>query len=345
MKISFEKDMAIDLGSSTTLIYEDGRGVIRREPSVITMDRFTQKLHKVGVDAQKSLGRTPASIIALRPVEGGAICDYEMATLMLKDIMSKDSGASFLKPRVLACVHSTVSGVEERAVIDAVIESGARRVYLVEAPIAIAAGAGIDAEKPNGHMIIDIGGGVTEVAVVASGHVIEAEAVKGGGRAFDEAIVKYLRKKYDLLIGLNRAEELKRNIGAVKHRSDTDSEEVKGRDLKNPEAKTVVVTSDELVEALQEPMAKIIEAVRNVIEKCSPNIVDDIDTNGIIMAGGGSQLYGIADVIEEITKTRTFVVDDPVSCAIYGAGKLLKTLESREDGPINFYRQRQLNEQ
>ena len=245
--LSLEKDIAIDMGTSSTLLFEAGRGVVQRQPTVVSVDKFNGKIQKVGQEAQKSLGRTPANIIALHPLEAGAISDYEMATLMLRQIIKESTGSSFLKPRVLCCVHSSVSGVEERAMIDATIEAGARRVYLVEAPIAIAAGAGVDITKPNGYMVIDIGGGITEVSVISAGGVVECESVKTGGAAFDEAIVKYIRKKYDLLISLNAAEELKRSIGAVIPRSDTDAEEVKGRDLKKGFAKTVTITSAELM--------------------------------------------------------------------------------------------------
>ncbi len=340
--VIFERDIAVDLGTSSTLLFEQGKGIAAREPTVVAVNRITGKIEKVGQDAQKMLGRTPANIVAIRPVAAGVICDYEMAAQMLHELVSRITSFSLFKPRVLACVPSSITGVEERAMIDACIEAGARRVYLLEKAVATAMGAGVDISKANGHMIIDIGGGTTEVAIVSAGGVVECESIKVAGASFDEAIVKYVRRKYNTLIGLSAAEEIKRNIGCVMQRPDMGMEEVKGRNLENGMPKTVRLSSNELVEAFVEPMNHILDAIHDVLERTPPQLVGDLDRNGIILSGGGSLIYGIDRLIERSTGIRTMVVDDPISCAAYGAGKMLKNLDDMPDGMMNFYRMRQL---
>ena len=226
--------------------------------------------------------------------------------------------------------------------IDACIEAGARKVYLLETAVATAVGAGVDISKPDGHMIIDIGGGTTEIAVVSSGGVVECESIKVAGASFDESIVKFVRRKHDMLIGLSAAEELKRSIGCVIQRPDAAPEEVKGRNLANGLPKTVTIAPGELIEAFVEPMNHILDAIHTVLERTPPQLVGDLDRNGIIMSGGGSLIYGIDRLIERSTGIRTAVVDDAVSCAAYGAGKMLKRLDDMNDGMMNFYRRRQL---
>lgn len=338
----FEKDMAIDMGTSTTLLFEAGKGIVAREPTVVAVDRFSGKILKVGQDAQKMLGRTPANIVPIHPISAGAISDYEMAAQMQKELVSRITSFSLFKPCVLCCVSSSVSGVEERAVIDAAIEAGARKVYLLETAIATALGAGVDISKADGHMIIDIGGGTTEIAMISAGGVVESECVKTAGGSFDESIVKYVRKKYNLLIGLTAAEELKKNIGCVMQRPDMGVEEVKGRNLANGLPKTVNVSSNELIEAFVEPMNDILESIHAVLERTPPQLVGDLDQNGIILSGGGSLVYGMDRLIERSTGIRVIAVDDPISCATYGAGKMLKHLEEMQDGMRNFHRMRQL---
>ena len=225
--VIFERDIAVDLGTSSTLLFEQGKGIAAREPTVVAVDRVNGKILKVGQDAQKMLGRTPANIVAIRPVSAGVISDYEMAAQMLRELVGRLTSFSLFKPRVLACVPSSITGVEERAMIDAAIEAGARRVYLLETAVATAMGAGVDISKPDGHMIIDIGGGTTEIAIVSAGGVVECESIKVAGTSFDEAIVKYVRRKHNMLIGLTAAEELKRNIGCVMQRPDMGIEEAR----------------------------------------------------------------------------------------------------------------------
>ena len=338
----FEKDIAIDMGTTSTLVFEQGKGVVMREPTVVAIDKFNGRILKVGQEAQKVIGRTPADIVAIHPVESGVISDYDMTAQMLRELISRITSFSFFKPCVLACVPSSISGVEERAMIDAAIEAGARKVYLLETAVATAMGAGIDISKADGHMIIDIGGGTTEAAVVSAGGVVECESIKVAGTSFDEAIVRYVRRKHNMLIGLGAAEEVKRSIGCVIQRPDVGVEEIKGRSLTNGLPKTVTITSSELIEAFVDPMNQILDAVHAVLERTLPQLVGDLDTNGIVMSGGGSLIYGIDRLIERSTGIRTIVVDDPVSCAAYGAGKMLKRLDMMQDGMMNFARKRQL---
>ncbi len=338
----FEKDIAIDMGTSSTLIFEQGKGVVSREPTVVAVDKFSGKILKVGQEAQKMLGRTPANIVAIKPVNNGVISDYEMTAQMLRELISRITTVSLFKPCILACVPSSINGVEERAVIDAAIEAGARKVYLLETAVATALGAGVDISKADGHMVIDIGGGTTEVAVISAGGVAECESIKVAGASFDEAIVRYVRNKYNVRIGLSTAEEIKRSIGCIIQRPDSGIEEVKGQNLTNGLPKTIELSSTELIEAFVEPMNRILEAVHAVLERTQPQLVGDLDKNGIIMSGGGSLIYGIDRLIERSTGIRTVVVDDAVSCAAYGAGKMLMHLDDMQDGMMNFYRKRQL---
>jgi len=337
-----ERDIAIDMGTSSTLVFEQGKGVVLREPTVVAVDKFSGKILKVGQDAQKMLGRTPANIIAIHPISSGVISDYEMSAQMLRDLIGRITSFSFFKPCVLACVPSSVTGVEERAMIDAAIEAGARKVYLLETAVATALGAGVDISKADGHMVIDIGGGTTEVAVISVNGVVECESIKTAGASFDEAIVRYVRSKHNMLIGLGTAEDLKRSIGCVIQRPDVGLEEIKGRGLTNGLPKTVSISSNELIEAFVEPVNRILDTIHNVLERTPPQLVGDLDKNGIIMSGGGSLIYGLDRLIERSTGIRTTVVDDPISCAAYGAGKMLKNLDSMKDGMMNFYRRRQL---
>lgn len=338
----FERDIAIDMGTSSTLIFEQGKGVVMREPTVVAVDKYSGKILKVGQDAQKMLGRTPANIVAIRPLSAGVISDYEITAQMLRELISRITSFSFFKPCILACVPSSINGVEERAVIDACIEAGARKVYLLETAVATALGAGVDISKPDGHMVIDIGGGTTEVAIISAGGVVECESIKVAGSSFDEAIVRFIREKYNVRIGLSAAEELKRSIGCIIQRPDVGIEEVKGQNLKNGLPKSVEINSTELIEAFVEPMNRILDAVHAVLERTPPQLVGDLDKNGIIMSGGGSLIYGIDRLIERSTNIRTVVVDDAVSCAAYGSGKMLLHLEDMQDGMMNFYRKRQL---
>lgn len=338
-----EKDIAIDLGTDTTILYVAGIGIRLREPTVVTIDRTTGRVLKVGEDARKMLGRTPGNLVSVHPIAAGVISDYDMTCEMLREFIRRVTSFSLFRSRVLVCVPGSITGVEERAIVNAVIEAGGRKVYLVPSAVATAVGAGLDVNRADGHMIIDIGGGTTEAAVVSLNGVVESESIKTAGAAFDEAIVKYVRRKHNLLIGIRTAEELKKSIGCVKERPEVSYEEVKGRCLMTGLPRTITLNSDEMVEALAEPTETILETVHMVLERTPPELVADIWENGIVMSGGGSLLYGIDRLVTERTGIEAHVADDALSCTAYGAGRMLSRLDSMTDGMQNFARQRQLD--
>ena len=336
-------DIGIDLGTSSILVYIKGRGVVLKEPSVVAVNRDTNTVLAYGEDARLMLGRTPENISAVRPLRQGVISDYTLTEKMLKYFIQKAVGKRTLrKPRISVCIPSGATEVEKKAVEDAAYHAGAREVTIIEEPVAAAIGAGIDISKPQGNMIIDIGGGTADIAVIALDGPVVSESIKVAGASFDEAIVKYVRHKHNMLIGLGTAEELKRSIGCVIQRPDVGMEEIKGRSLTNGLPKTVTISANELIEAFVEPMNRILESIHTVLERTPPQLVGDLDSNGIIMSGGGSLIYGIDRLIERSTGIRTMVVDDPISCAAYGAGKMLSHLNDMQDGMMNFYRKRQL---
>ena len=339
----FSKDIGIDLGTASVLVYIKGKGVVLREPSVVAMDKNTGKLLKVGTEAQAMLGRTPGNIVAMRPLREGVISDYDMTERMLKEFIKKVTTFSIFKPRLLICVPSGITEVEERAVVDAGIQAGARRAYLIEEPVAAAIGAGIDITKPDGHMVVDIGGGTADVAVISLGGVVESASIKVAGDKFDEAVVKYIRKKYNVLIGDRTAEELKMKIGCVVPRDEEVTMEIKGRSLITGLPETFEVSSNEMVEAFAEPVARILEAVHGVLERTPPELVADISTNGIMMTGGGSLVWGFDKLIESRTGIETHVADDAISCVAHGTGKSLDSLDQMQDGTMNLSRRRQMN--
>ena len=338
----FERDIALDMGTTGVLLYSRGKGVQIREPTIVAVDKFSGKLLKVGREAHKMLGRTPASIVPIHPIANGVISDYDMTVAMLRELIGRVTSFSLFKPRVLLTVPGSISGVEERALIDAAVEAGARKVYLVESAVATATGAGVDVSKPDGHLVIDVGGGTTETAVVSLGGVAECESIRVAGGEFDEAIVRYIRRRHNVLIGAKTAEEVKMSIGCLVQKPDIGLEEVKGRDLVTGLPKMVQISSAELFDVLMEPAKTILESIHLVLERTPPELVSDISQNGIIMSGGGSLLYGFDRLVEEDTGIRTLVVDDPVSCQAYGAGKMLHALNDMTDGMVNFARKRQL---
>ena len=338
----FERDIAIDLGTMTTLMYVRGRGIRLRESSLVALDSTNGRLLRIGEEAKKMLGRTPANIVAISPIVAGVISDYDMTARMLKEFIGRITSFSLFKPRVLICVPGSITGVEERALIDAAIEAGARKVYLKEASLATAVGAGIDIAKADGHMVVDIGSGTTEVAVVSLGGVVEQESIKTAGASFDEAIVRYIRKKHNLLIGLRTAEELKQSIGCVHPRPEVSYEEVKGRCLVTGLPRSVTVSSADMIEALEEPMDRLMEAIHLVLERTPPELVADVSENGIVLSGGGSQIWGLDKLITEQTGIEAVLVDDALSCTAYGAGRLLQNLNDMQEGMINLARQRQM---
>ncbi len=323
----FGQDIGIDLGTASVLVYVKGRGIVTKEPSVVAIDKNTNKLHAVGEEAQKMLGRTPGNIVAIRPLRDGVISDYNTTERMIRYFLGKVAKRSFFKPRVIICVPSGVTEVEERAVIDAGIQAGAGKVHLIEEPIAAAIGCGIDIAQPYGSMIVDMGGGTTDVAVISLGGIVTSESIKVAGDRFDEAIVRYIRKKYNVLIGERTAEELKVNIGCVYRREDRPAMEMRGRSLVTGLPKTLTVSSDEILEALAEPAASVVEAVKAVLEQTPPELIGDISARGIVLTGGGALVYGMDKLIQSETGINTYVADDAESCVALGTGKALDNIK------------------
>ncbi len=343
MMFFVERDIALDLGTDTTILYVSGKGIRLRESTIALVDRQDGRLISIGEDARRGVGRNPANTVTVRPITAGVISDYDMTAAFLRELIRRVTNLSLFKPRVLVCVPGGISGVEERAILDAVIEGGGRKVYLVESAVATAIGAGLDVNRPDGHMIIDIGGGTTEVAVVSLNGVVVSESIKVAGAAFDEAIVKYIRRKHNLLIGPPAAESLKKTIGCVKERPEVSVEPVKGRCLMTGLPRGVSINSDEMAEALAEPVETIIETIHKVLENTPPDLVADISENGVVLSGGGSLLYGLDKLVTERTGIPAHVVDDALSCTAYGAGRMLSRLDSMKDGMMNFARRRQMD--
>ena len=341
---SLAKDIGIDLGTASVLVYIKGKGVVLNEPSVVAIDKNTGRLLKVGAEAQAMLGRTPGNIVAIRPLREGVISDYDMTERMLKEFIHKVTGGFLLfKPRVIICVPSGITEVEERAVVDAGIQAGARRVYLIEEPVAAAIGAGIDIAKPDGHMVVDIGGGTTDIAVISLSGVVESASIKVAGDQFNEAIVKYMRRKHNVLVGERTAEMMKMRIGCVFPKEEETSIDVKGRCLLTGLPKTLTVTSTEMLEAFEEPVERVLEAVHGVLERTPPELVADISDNGIVMTGGGSLVDGFDKLITARTGIHTMVADDAISCVAEGTGKSLDSLNAMTDGTVNLSRRKQMN--
>ena len=337
------KDIGIDLGTASVLVFVKGKGIVLNEPSVVALDKNTGKLLEVGTDAQAMLGRTPGNIVAIRPLREGVISDYDMTERMLKEFIRKVGGVSVFKPRVMICIPSGITEVEERAVIDAGIAAGARKVYLIEEPVAAAIGAGIDIAKPDGHMVVDIGGGTADIAVISLSGVVEAASIKIAGDALNEAVVKFMRRKHNLLIGERTAEDMKKKIGCVFPREEEQSMTVKGRSLLTGLPMDVTVTSTEMMDAFEEPVERIMESIHSVLERTPPELVADIATNGIVMTGGGSLVYGFPQLVTARTGIQTQVADDAISCVALGTGKALESIGSMQDGTMNLSRRRQMN--
>ena len=341
---SIAKDIGIDLGTASVLVYVKGKGVVLNEPSVVAIDKNTGKLLKVGADAQAMLGRTPGNIVAIRPLREGVISDYDMTERMLREFLHKVVGGfQLFKPRVIICVPSGITEVEERAVVDAGIQAGARRVYLIEEPVAAAIGAGIDISKPDGHMVVDIGGGTSDIAVISLSGVVESASIKVAGDQFNEAIVKYMRRKHNVLVGERTAELMKMQIGCVFPKEQEATIEIKGRCLVTGLPKVINVSSTEMLEAFEEPVERILEAVHGVLERTPPELVADISNNGIVMTGGGSLVDGFDKLIEARTGIHTVVAEGAISCVAEGTGKSLDSLNSMTDGTVNLSRRKQMN--
>jgi len=318
------QDVGIDLGTATVLVYVKGKGIVLKEPSVVAIDKTNNRVLAVGEEARRMVGRTPNNIVAIRPLRDGVISDYETTEKMLRDFLSKVSFSRFFKPNIVLCVPSGVTEVEERAVLDVAMQAGAKRAYVIEEPIAAAIGAGIDISKPNGNLIVDIGGGTSDVAVISFGDIVNSRSVKIAGDKFDEAIVKHIRKNHNVLIGDRTAEDIKIKIGCMVPRESDISMEVKGRCLLTGLPKNITVYSSEIMECLLEPAATITEAIHAVLEETPPELVGDISVNGVYMTGGGSLVYGFDKYISGKIGIDVRIADDPVCCVAKGTGYSLE---------------------
>ncbi len=323
----FRQEIGIDLGTATVIIYSKGSGIVLREPSVAAIDRMTGNVYAVGADAQKMLGRTPSNIVAIRPLRDGVISDYDTTEKMLKKFLDKVKFSSFFKPNIVICVPSGVTEVEERAVIDVALQAGAKRAFVIEESIAAAIGAGIDISQPMGNMIVDIGGGTTDIAVISLGGVVASTSIKVAGDTFDDAIVKFVKKKYNVLIGERTAEEIKTTVGSVVNTGEDIKIEVRGRNLMTGLPKKIEITSAETVEVLQETAILITDAIHSVVEKTPPELVGDIYSNSIVLTGGGALMRGMTQLIEQKTGIHAIIADDPTSCVAIGTGMSLEQMD------------------
>ena len=322
------QDIGIDLGTATVIAYVKGKGIVLREPSVVAVDNNTGNVLAVGKEARKMLGRTPGNIVATRPLREGVISNYTVTEKMLKYFINRVCGKFVFAPRIMICIPSQVTEVEKKAVIDAASQAGARRVYLIEEPIAAAIGAGIDISKPCGNMVVDIGGGTTDIAVISLGGSVVSESLKVAGDKFDEAIVKYIKKRHNVMIGERTAEELKINIGCVYPKIQDMDMDIRGRDLITGLPKTITVHSSEMLEALIEPAMMIVDSVHSVLEKTPPELAADISDKGIYLTGGGCLVDGLDKLLQEKTGINVMIAQDAVSCVALGTGKALDNLDA-----------------
>ena len=322
-------DIGIDLGTANILVYIKGKGVVLKEPSLVAIDKKSSNILAVGSDAMRMLGRTPGNIIAVRPLKQGVISDYEITDQMLKYFIKKATRRinSIRRPRISICVPSAVTEVEKRAVQDAARSAGAKQVYVIEEPIAAAIGAGIEIDKAVGSMIVDIGGGTADVAIISLGGCVVSSSIKIAGDNFDESIIRYIRKKHNLLIGERTAEDLKLNIGTAYER-ETTTMEIRGQNLLTGLPSSMEISSDEMLEALKEPVSAIIDTIHSVLEKSPPELASDIAERGIVMTGGSSLLYGLDKLIEKTMGIRAVIAENAMSCVVLGTGKYIEYVSS-----------------
>ncbi len=325
----FSRDMGIDLGTANSLVYVKGRGIVLREPSVVAIERDSGQVLAVGEEAKQMIGRTPGNIVAIRPMKDGVIADFDVTQSMIKYFINRSlrNRTFLIRPRVVVSVPSGVTPVEERAVREAALQAGAREAYLVEEPMAAAIGAGLPVHEPTGNMIVDIGGGTTEVAVISLGGIVTSTSIRIAGDEMDEAIIQHIKKTYNLMIGERTAEEIKIEIGTAYPQEDLGTYDVRGRDLVTGLPKTVRVTADEIYRALAEPVTAILEAIKNTLEQTPPELSADIMDRGIVMAGGGSLLRGLDQLVSEQTGMPVHVADEPLLCVAYGTGRVLENID------------------
>ena len=345
MNLMMTNDLGVDLGTSNVLIYVDGKGIVVKEPTVVAMDRNEGKILQVGAAARNMMGRTPGNLVAMKPLTNGIISDHEMTVRMLSAMFKSAAKGGLLtpKPRVVITVPSGITEIEERNVINAAIEAGARRVFLIEEPLASALGAGIDVKEAKGRMVVDIGGGSTNIAVLSMNGVVLSSSLRIAGDFFDEVIARYVRRKYNMVIGQVTAEAVKINLGQVYPGGEELAMEVKGRDAKTGSPRSITMTSEEVFGILQKHAATIADEVTDVLSRTSPELVGDIAEIGITLTGGCAQIAGMDKLIEEKTQIPCMVADDPASCAAYGCGKSLSWINTMKEGPINIARKRMMH--
>lgn len=328
----FSKDIGIDLGTANTLVYMKGKGIIIREPSVVAVDTRNDTVKSVGQEAKDMIGRTPGSIVAVRPLKDGVIADFDITTSMLQDFIRRAVNKStFSKPRVVICIPSGVTAVERRAVKEAAERAGAKKVSIIEEPMAAAIGAGLAVEEPTGSMVVDIGGGTTEVAVISLGGIVTAKSVRVGGDEFDTSIINYIKKKYNLLIGERTAENIKIEIGSAYPMEEERTMEVKGRNLLNGLPQNITISSEEIREALEEPIAQVLEAVKVTFERTPPELAADVIDQGVTLTGGGALLSGLDILISRETGMPVHIAEDPLDCVAKGTGQVLDNFSKLGD--------------
>jgi rod shape-determining protein MreB and related proteins len=321
------RDMAVDLGTANTLVYVRGRGIVLSEPSVVAIDHASGEVHAVGVEAKRMLGRTPGTISAIRPLKDGVIADFDVTEQMLRHFIQKVHQHRFAHPRVVVCVPSGVTGVEKRAVEEATRNAGARDAFLIEEPMAAAIGAGLPVSEPTGNMIVDVGGGTTEVAVISLGGIVVSVSLRVGGDEMDEAIISHVKREYKLLIGNQTAEEIKLEIGSAFRMHEEVQAEVRGRDMLTGLPKTVIISSEEIRHALEEPVSQIVDAIKSTLDKTPPELAADIMDRGIVLAGGGALLNGLDERLRHETQMPVQLAESPLTCVAVGSGRSLELLE------------------
>jgi rod shape-determining protein MreB len=327
----FAKDIGIDLGTANVLIYIKGQGIVLNEPSIVAIDSDTKKILAVGTQAREMLGRTPGKVQAIRPMKDGVIADFEVTEMMLNSFIRKVNGKSFLsRPRILICCPSNITQVEKNAIKEAAERTGARKVFLEEEPKIAAIGAGLDISKPSGNMVIDIGGGTTDIAILSLGDIVTSESIKIAGNTFDNDIIKYIKEKYKLLVGDRTAEEIKLEIGSVYPEDRNEKMDVKGRDLVTGLPHTITLCSEEVEEALRESVYTIIHAAKNVLEQTPPELAADIIDKGIVITGGGALIHGFEELLSHELKVPVFIAETPLTCVVEGTGILLENIHLLE---------------
>jgi rod shape-determining protein MreB len=322
----FTRDIGIDLGTANTLIYMKGKGIVLREPSVVAVDIKSDRVLAVGSEAKQMIGRTPGSIVAIRPLKDGVIADFDITASMLKEFIRKVVGGSFSKPRIIICIPSGVTEVERRAVVEAAYQAGAKNAYLIEEPMAAAIGAGLPVSEPTGSLVVDIGGGTSEVAVISLSGIVTSRSVRVAGDEFDDAIINFIKKKYNLLIGERTAENIKIQIGSAYPYTDEGVIEIKGRNLLDGLPSNLKITSEEVREALADPVSLIVDAIRSTLERTPPELSADIIDRGIMLTGGGALLRGLDELVAKETGIPVNIAERPLDCVVDGTGRMLEEM-------------------